>query len=133
MRVRKIGDEEWIEISEEKFGHWEGKELGIFEKRYPIAPKNKDVFSIDETSEGCAHVYGQIIKISSLFEVDEIESIACASCKLFSLSGRSAESGWAGYCYVDGVGRFSDNLVNAAHHCDRHELAEDWKTRHGRT
>ena len=133
MRVRKFEEEEWIEVAEENFGHREETELSIYGEQYRIAPRNVSLYDIDESSEGCAHVYGQIIKISTLLENDSIECVACANCKLFGLTSFSAESGVYGYCRVDSHERTGREMVNAAHDCSRHELAEDWKTRHGRT
>lgn len=128
MRVRKFDDEEWIEVAVENFGQKVMNEISVLGKQYPVVPADRDLQGLlDET--GCAHVYGQIIRIAPLFEEDAIECVACTNCKFFKLSTFSAESGWAGYCCEDG----SKESVHAAHHCDSHEHADNWKTRHGPT
>lgn len=128
MRVRKFGEEEWIEVVVENFGQNVMNEITVFGKQYPIMPRDQDLYC-PPVDTGCAHVYGQIIRLEPLFEEDSIECVACTNCKFFRLSTFSAESGWAGYCCEDGF----KEQVHAAHHCDSHEHADNWKTRHGRT
>ena len=128
MRVRKKVEDVGLDVAEEEFGHSEEKKLRIFGNEYPVAPRNEDLYSISETSKGCAHVYGQLLKLSRLLEEDSLEIIACANCKFFRLSNLSAQSGRFGYCRVD-----DPYSVNAAHHCPQHEFADNWETRHSRT
>ncbi|MDA7925649.1 hypothetical protein N9061_01915 [bacterium] len=128
MRVRKFYDEEWIEVAVENFGQKVANEISVLRKQYPVVPTDRGLQDhLDET--GCAHVYGQIVRIAPLFEEDAIECVACTNCKFLRLSNFSAESGSAGYCCEDG----SKAPVHAAHHCDSHEHADNWKTRHGPT
>jgi len=126
--VRKNVEEGLLEVAEEEFGNSEENTIRIYGKEYPVAPCNEDLDSISESSKGCAHVYGQLVKLSRLLENDLLEVVACANCKSFRLSNFSAQSGRLGYCRAE-----DPCSVNAAHHCHQYEFADNWKTRHGLT